>query len=45
MSKQMWMNQHINLLYIIEYKEIEETCSNEELRKNYVVSQSKLAVC
>jgi hypothetical protein len=33
-------NQHKNLAYIIEYKEVEETRSSEELRKKYVDSQS-----
>ena len=33
-------NQHRILPYIIEYKEIEETRSSEELRKKYVDSQS-----
>ena len=36
-------NQHKNLPYIIEYKEIEEIRSSEELKKKYFDSQSKLS--
>ena len=36
-------NEHKNLPYIIEYKEIEEIRSSEELKKKYFDSQSKLS--
>ena len=39
-EKKCEWNQHKNLPYIIEYNEVEETRSSEELRKKYVDSQS-----
>ena len=39
-EKKCEWNQHKNLPYIIEYNEVEETRSSEELRKKYVDSQN-----
>ena len=41
-NKCVW-NQHKNLPFIFEYKEIEEIRSSEELKKKYFDSQSKLS--
>jgi hypothetical protein len=42
-KKKCEWNQHRNLPYIIEYKEIEEIRSSEELKKKSFDSQSKLS--
>jgi hypothetical protein len=42
-EKKCEWNQHKNLPYIIEYNEIEETRSSEELRKKYFDSSSNLS--